>query len=338
MPDKGVDVPRAAIVDHQAHWYPRSCVEALIGRSTFPRVERGRDGEYGLTVADGLTQPQMQGLVMDIDEHLAQADGAGIEMLVIGPATLAEVLHLPAAEAAELLDRIHVEYSAAQRRHADRTAFLAALPMQDPDVAIEVLDRAVGELGLRGVSLIAANEGQPLNSEGAIAVFSRIAELGVPLFLHPGLRSSTVAHTRTAREEIGLAWMYQTALAALQLVDGGVLDVVPELVVVHPHLGGVLPYIAGRIAGLPGSTAEHPLEYYLKTRFYTDTAAATPAALPLAIEMYGIDRLLFASDHPFLQMTDLRHYIDDNLTPETSAQIYANRLPGLPTPAADTAQ
>lgn len=274
---------------------------------------------------------------MDIDEHLAQADAVGIAMLVIGPATLAQVLHLPAAEAAELLDRIHVEYSAAQLRYPGRTAFLAALPMQDPDVAIQVLDCAVGELGLRGVSVIAANEGRPLDSEGVIAVVSRIAELGVPLFLHPGLRSSTVGHTHTAREEIGLAWMYQTALAALQLIDGGVLDAVPRLVVVHPHLGGVLPYIAGRIAGVPGGRGKHPLEYYLKNRFYTDAAAATPATLALAMDTYGLNRLLFATDHPFLPMGALRHFIDDNLAPDTAAHIYPNRLPGLRAPIGEEA-
>ena len=33
----------SVIVDHQAHWYPRSCVEALIGRSDYPKVVRGTD-------------------------------------------------------------------------------------------------------------------------------------------------------------------------------------------------------------------------------------------------------------------------------------------------------
>jgi hypothetical protein len=61
MPKSRVDTTPAAIVDHQAHWYPRSCVESLIGRSVFPRVERGRGGDYVLTVGDGLAQPQMGG-------------------------------------------------------------------------------------------------------------------------------------------------------------------------------------------------------------------------------------------------------------------------------------
>jgi aminocarboxymuconate-semialdehyde decarboxylase len=208
--------------------------------------------------------------------------------------------------------------------------------MQDPAVALEVLDRAVRELGLKGVSLLTVNEGRPLVSEGTLAVFARIAELGVPLFLHPGLRSTTQGHTRSFREEVGLAWMYQTA-AALELVDGGVFDAVPDLAVVHPHLGGVLPYVAGRIGGLGGSKAQHPIEHYLKTRFYTDTAVSTPAALAIAIQTCGIDRLLFATDHPFNPMPALRDYLEDNLDPHDAARIYANRVSGLPA-AADQAR
>jgi aminocarboxymuconate-semialdehyde decarboxylase len=320
------------VVDYQAHWYPRSCVEALAGRSAYPKAERTADGGYVYLVDDGVSQPQMDKLTMDLEEHLARADAAGIGKLVFGPATLSEVLHLPAREAADLLDRVHEEYAAAQRAYPDRVAGLAALPMQDPAAALEVLNRAVGELGLRGVSLLTVNEGRPLASDDTLAVFARIAELGVPVFLHPALRSATVDRTRTFREEVGLAWMYQTALAALQLIDSGVLDAVPGLVVVHPHLGGVLPYVAGRISPLPGSKAEHPIEHYLKTRFYADTAAATPAALDLAVRAYGADRLVFATDHPFGPMTALRRYVENNLPPQTASRIYANRIPGLSFP------
>ena len=317
------------IVDHQTHWYPQPYVESLIGRSEYPRVERDADGGLVYLVDDGVTQPQMAALTADVEEHLAQADAAGIDMMVTGPATLAELLHLEAVEAAEMLDAIHVAYAEAQHEHPDRLAFLAALPMQDPAVALEVLDRAIGELGLRGVALLAVNEGRPLGGDETLPVFARIAELGVPLFLHPALRSDTVANTRTVREELGLAWMYQTAHAALELIDSGTLDAVPDLVVVHPHLGGVLPYVTGRIDGLPGSRAQRPVADYLKTRFYADTAAATPAALRLATDAYGVDRLLFASDHPFLPIARLRRYLEDNVDAETAARIYSNRVPGL---------
>jgi aminocarboxymuconate-semialdehyde decarboxylase len=323
-----------AVVDHQAHWYPHAYVEALIGRSKPPRVERAPHGQEVLLLDDDCRQPFLDRLVSDIEVHLAQATAAGIDVLVLGPATLGEVLHLPANEAAELLGRLHEEYAAAQRAHEDRLACLAALPLQEPSVALDVLERAIGELDLRGVALVAANEGHPIVSDATIPVLARIAELGVPLFLHPGFRSPTRTYTRTRRAENGLGWMFHTAVAALELVDTGLLDAVPDLVVVHPHLGGVLPYVAGRVSRLDGSRAAEPLEHYLRTRFYVDTAAATPAALELAIQAYGVDRLVFATDHPLLPMGTGRRYVDDNLSPQVAAQIYSNRVPGLRLPIA----
>jgi predicted TIM-barrel fold metal-dependent hydrolase len=328
----------ALVVDHQVHWYPPSAVEQLMGRSTYPKMERDADGGYVLWLDEGVSQPLMDRLAVDVEEHLAHAAEAGVDVLVIGPATMGEVFHLPAPEAADLLDHVHVEYAAAQRAHPDRLACLAALPMQEPSAALEVLDRAIGQLGLRGVSLLTTtvDREHPLVTEGSLAVFARIAELGVPLFLHPGFRSTTRLSTRTFREEAGLSWTYQTALTALELVVEGVLDAVPDLVVVHPHLGGVLPYVAERISPLGGSKARHPLEHYLKTRFYVDTAAGNPGALRLAIETYGIERVVFATDYPFYAMSSVRRWVENSAGPQAARQIYANRVPGLrlPTPAA----
>lgn len=326
--------PNTPVVDYQVHWYPPSVVEQLVGRSAYPTAERGADGEYVLWLDEGVSQPLMNRLAVDLDGHLAHAAAAGVDVLVLGPATLAEVFHLPPGEAAELLDRVHVEYAAAQRAHPDHVVALAALPMQDPSLALKVLDHAVGELDLRGVSLVTTiDEKRPLVTEDSLRVFARIAELGVPLVLHPGFRSATRFGTRTIREDAGLSWVYQTSLTALRLIDEGVLDAVPDLVVVHPHLGGVLPYVAARIGLLGGSKARHPIEHYFKTNFYVDTAAGNPGALRLAVEAYGIDRVIFATDYPFYDMSSVRQQVEDTLGPQAARQIYANRVPGLRLPA-----
>lgn len=135
------------------------------------------------------------------------------------------------------------------------------------------------------------------------------------------------------REEAGLSWTYQTALIALGLVDGGVFDAVPDLVVVHPHLGGVLPYVSERISPLPGSRAKHRLEDYLRTNFYVDTAAGNPGALRLAIETYGIERVVFATDYPFYPMRSVRSWVENAVGPLAARRIYDNRIPGLRLPA-----
>lgn len=331
---QGLVRPNTPVVDHQVHWYPPSVIEQLRGRPDHPKAERGPDGGYIMWLDDGLRMPIMDRLTTDLDSHLEHAAARGVDVLVLGPCTLGEVLHLPAAEAAELLDHVHVEYAAAQRAHPDHVVALAALPMQDPRLALEVLEHAVGELDLRGVSLMTTiDEKRPLITEYSIPVLARIAELGVPLVMHPGFRSATRFGTRTAREDAGLSWTYQTSLTALRLIDEGVLDVVPDLVVVHPHLGGVLPYVAERIGLLGGSKAKHPIEHYFKTNFYVDTAAGNPAALRLAIEAYGIDRILFATDYPFYDMSEVRRQVEGAVGSHAAQQIYANRLPGLRLPA-----
>lgn len=318
------------VVDYQVHWYPPSVVERLVGRTAYPRAERGPDGDYILWLDENRSQPLMSRLMADFDSHLAHAAASGVDVLVLGPATLAEVFHLPADEAAELLDRVHVEYARVQREHPDHVVALAALPMQDPALALKVLDHAIGELDLRGVSQqTTVDERRPLVTEDTIPVFARIAELGVPLVLHPGFRSATSIGTRDLREDAGLSWVYQTSLTALRLIDSGLLDTVPDLVVVHPHLGGVLPYIAERIELLGGSKAEHRIEHYLRTNFYVDTAAGNPGALRLAIETYGIDRVVFASDYPFYEQDATRRQVEGAVGVQAAQQIYANVVPGL---------
>jgi aminocarboxymuconate-semialdehyde decarboxylase len=327
--------PSTPIVDHQVHWFPPSAVERFVGRSVYPKAERGADGEYIFWLDEGIKQPLMDRLTTDLEGHLAHAAATGVDVLVLGPATLAEVFHLPAGEAAELLDHVHVEYAAAQRAHPDHIVALAALPMQDPSLALNVLDHAIGELDLRGVSLVSTvDEKRPLVTEDSLRVFARIAELGVPLVLHPGFRSATRFGTRTIREDAGLSWTYQTSLTALRLIDEGVLDAVPDLAVVHPHLGGVLPFVAERIGSLGGSKAKHPIEHYFTTNFYADTAAGNPGALRLAIEAYGLDRVVFATDYPFYDMASVRQQVEDAVGLEAAQRIYANRVPGLRLPTA----
>jgi len=214
------------VVDHQRHWYPPRYLEALLGRRDFPRTRRTGDG-WTYEVSELAPAPVAREQT-DLEHVLAVAAEHGVDAVVTGPATLGEVLHLPAAEAAELFGVLHEELAAAQRDRPDRVRCLAALPLQDADVALDVLERAVVELGLVGVSVLASNDGPAVATERTLPVFRRIEELGVPVVLHPGLRTSTASPDASWREEAALAWMYHTARAALGFVDSGTLDACPR--------------------------------------------------------------------------------------------------------------
>ena len=322
------------IVDHQAHWFPPSFLETLRKRATWPRLVTF-DGLPALEVADGAVLPVRPELA-DLDLQFASADENGIDVLVSSPITCGETSFLDPAEAAELLEELNEAVGAAQRRHPDRFVGLAMLPMQDPDRAIAVLDRAVSRDGLRGVSVLASNDGRPIATAETLPVYRRIEELDLPVVLHPAFRSSTFRGQHRSRAEAGVGWMVQTALAAVEMIDSGTLDACPGLVVVHPHLGGVLPYVAGR-ANRYTSIAERSLYEYLRTQFYVDTVSATPGALRLAVTAYGLDRVVFATDYPFIAMAPGREYVDAELDQAQRDAIYENRVPNLVLPDAKPA-
>jgi aminocarboxymuconate-semialdehyde decarboxylase len=318
------------VIDHQTHWFPPAALEALVGRKRLPRVEK-TDAGYMLEIAEGARLRLGRELV-DLDVQLREAAVHGVDMLVSSPVTLGEVMHLDAAEAAELLDELNAEVGRAQREHAGRFVGLAMLPLHDPARALELLDRAIAEHDLRGVCVLASIEGAPIGTEDTLPVFRRIEQLGVPVFLHPAVRSRSFPGAGrlviggVSWAEAGIGWMYETALAAVSLVDSGVLEACPALEVVHPHLGGVLPYVVGRLDRMRPAQVPCPMREYLRSRFYTDTVGATPGALQLAASLYGRDRLLFATDYPFVPMAPGHDYVTDGVEAGLREAILCNRL------------
>jgi predicted TIM-barrel fold metal-dependent hydrolase len=85
----------------------------------------------------------------------------------------------------------------------------------------------------------------------------------------------------------------------------GVLDEFPNLKLVCPHLGGALPYIIGRLdhqTRVLGRGPKHltraPSESLRQV--WLDLVSPLPLAMRFAYEFMGAERLLFASDHPWV--------------------------------------
>jgi aminocarboxymuconate-semialdehyde decarboxylase len=129
------------------------------------------------------------------------------------------------------------------------------------------------------------------------------------------------------------SWMFDTSLAALSLIVSGILDAHPSLVVLHPHVGGVLPYVSGRIEGLEntsGSTVKHSVAHYLKSVFYTDSLTTTPGALEMAARNYGQHRIVFGSDFPWVSRGEALAHLRSELSDEAlQGVLHENSVPGL---------
>ena len=205
------------------------------------------------------------------------------------------------------------------RRYPDAfPAFVAAVPLDDVEAALREIEYARTELGARGVQIYTNVCGKPLDGPEFEPLFAALAAHDLPAFLHPA-RSARFADypgEDKSRYEIWqvIGWPYETAACVARLVFSGVMDRHPGLKIVTHHLGGIIPYLEGRIgplwdqlgsrsegdenSGVLASLKSRPIDYF--RRLYADTAVGGSAgALRCGIDFFGHERVLFASDCPF---------------------------------------
>jgi predicted TIM-barrel fold metal-dependent hydrolase len=242
--------------------------------------------------------------------------------------------------------------------HPDRfIAFAASLPLNDVDASLKEMERAIGQLGAKGVMVYTNVAGKPLDAPEFQPIFAEAARREVPVWLHPA-RGAAMADYKSepaSSYEIwwALGWPYETSAAMARLVFSGAFDRHPDLKIVTHHLGGIVPYLEGRIgygwdqlgvrtsevdySALLRSMKRRPIDYF--RLFYADTAMfGARAATRCGVEFFGADRVLFASDMPFdptpgLYMRETIRVIESlDLTAEDRQRIYAGnaqRLLGL---------
>ncbi len=205
------------------------------------------------------------------------------------------------------------------RKHRDRDAgFLAALPMHDPEGLLKETQRAVRELGAVGVQVYSNVLGRPLTDPATLPLFDLMAELDLPIWLHParGAGFPDYVGERKSHYEIWwtFGWPYETSVAMAHIVFAGLFDKHPKLKIITHHMGGMIPYFEGRVG--PGwdqlgsrtsdedyrlllkKLKKRPLDYF--RMFYADTALfGAYDATVCGLKFFGADRVLFASDSPF---------------------------------------
>jgi predicted TIM-barrel fold metal-dependent hydrolase len=205
------------------------------------------------------------------------------------------------------------------RKYPDRfPAFIASLPMNDPENLLAEAKRAIKDLGAVGVQVFTNVLGRPLTKPETMPLFDLMAEFDLPIWMHPA-RGADFPDYKTepkSHYEIWwtLGWPYETSVAMAHLVFSGLFDRHPDLKIITHHLGGMIPYFEGRVG--PGwdqlgtrtsdedytlllkKLKKRPLDYF--RLFYADTALfGARDATMLGIKFFGSDRVLFGSDSPF---------------------------------------
>src|SRR5216684_4300835 len=291
------------IIDSHFHWWPRSVLDEFSKRKDYPRAERNARGGYSYRRGEGRGQPVNSWAEwFDLDKQLEHMDKLGHQVDVvcsIGPLSVC-FSDLPAEEGRDAAIEWNEEMAGAQRKYPGRLWASAAVPLRDTRIAIEVLDDAVGRLGLMGVNLPGSIGSDPhIDAQRLEPFYARVEELGLPMFLHPtDALFVDMLDGYGGALHLSLGRVVEVSVAAMRLVLSGMMERHPKLKIVMSHTGGALPYQSGRMdknsdmAKLP-----RPASTYLK-RMYTDTVSPHAAGMKFAIDYYGIDHVMYGTDYP----------------------------------------
>ncbi|MFI9628803.1 amidohydrolase family protein [Streptomyces sp. NPDC052042] len=285
------------LVDVHRHTMPQTVLDFLRSRTEPPFL----DGEFvRCTPGYGYRlTPEMTDLAANLEEMTA----AGVRTALLS-AIVGIVDQLPAAQAAALAQDVNDELADLARAHPGVLAPMAALPLADPEAAAEELLRANG-LGLCGPLLPVTVGGRQLGELGLDPLFEAAEATGTPLTLHP-TAPAFAAHFGDHALMSTLAFPVDTTACVLRLVLGGLYERWPDIRMVVPHAGSLLPYLMGRIdreamkyraSGGMGALTEPP-SVWLR-RMYVDAVSLWPPAIRLLLEVMGPERVMFGSDYPF---------------------------------------
>jgi aminocarboxymuconate-semialdehyde decarboxylase len=323
------------VIDTDAHFFPSDAFDDPTSkrkfRSRWPRVQfdaLGRDwvvfpeqletlNPYQRSIPCSLIPGKHHPGYYDAAARVEWLDGAGIDMQVLVPSPASFTYGCEPELGVAVCRSYNDAIGRVLRAHPGRFIGLAVLPMQDPDAAVEELDRATLELGIQAPLVISNVNGRNLNEFQFWPVYERMQDLNVPLIIH-GNRNGPIAGLDRLEHmhlDNALGFLFEGSLAITSLIMYGVLDMYPKLrvgvletgagyitylmdrleeVYDQETFGGISPYQSRKVKDL---ILRSPREY-MDQIWMCFNVGAEIRNVSHVVEQFGADRFMVNSDFP----------------------------------------
>lgn len=189
-------------------------------------------------------------------------------------------------------------------RYPKRFIGLATVPMQDPQLAIQELERCMKNLKLAGVQIGSHINDWNLSAPELSPFFEACESMGAAVFVHPWDMMGS-----SSMQRYWLPWLVgmpaETSRAICSMIFGGVFERLPNLRVMFSHGGGAFAGTLGRIMhgfnarpDLVAIDNPYPPTKYLG-QFWVDTLVFDADMMLQNLKLFGADKIALGSDYPF---------------------------------------
>jgi aminocarboxymuconate-semialdehyde decarboxylase len=193
--------------------------------------------------------------------------------------------------------------------HKDRFIAFTSPALQFPDLAVEQLEHAVKQLGMRGVAIGGHVKGEPLSMPKYDPFWAKVQELGVFVFMHPN-NSENIAKPGSLDGSGDLNNVIgnplETTLFLSRLILDGTLDRFPRLKICAAHGGGYIASYLGRTdvtcdvrQNAKCVNQKHPREYF-RDQILADSMVFSPEGVRHLVAEMGPSQVVYGTDMPFV--------------------------------------
>ena len=290
------------IVDFQQHYTP-------------PELLKGNRDAISVQLDEhGNPKYLLNPLLADLAAHVRMMDCAGIDAGVL---TCGSGFDQPDLGICRLInDRM----KQAVDDFPGRFIGLAHVPALKPAEAAAEMKRCAVDLKLPGVVIGSELQGQALDSEALRPFWRAAADLDLYVFIHP--LPNVIRWEHMYADDLGrmLGWQFSLMVAAVRMINSGLLDELPTLNVQFSHFAAGIGRYLGRIRGFQqrdkwgtaavpghGRRPKLPFDHYLENRLYYDCAGwAGPDHagdwgaewVRFGLQEVALSQTVFATDYP----------------------------------------
>ena len=300
-------------IDIHHHYVPEQVIgEAKrYGRTLGIALSEDKDGTIRFSFNGGPKYPLQRGLT-DVQPRLEMMEKGRIALAALDPSTQLLGYDLK-GEQAESWCRVYNEcVNEFLKKYPERFTAMAAVPIQEPARAANVLEHAVAQLGFRGAYIATNVNHRYYDSDEFDPFWAKAQELNVLVFMHPDNPAGT-----EVMGSFGLRLVCgnpaDTTLSLGLLIYSGVFDRFPNLKLCTCHGGGFFPYhmkrfdrefITGKQATRRADRPNAPKcvsapSAYLKN-LYFDTLVYDVETLDFLRRKVGAEHLMLGTDFPYI--------------------------------------
>ncbi|MDA3974088.1 amidohydrolase family protein [Enterococcus thailandicus] len=192
--------------------------------------------------------------------------------------------------------------------YPDQIGYFASLPLPYVNETLRTVERATKEQKALGFTVPTNSRGAYFGSEVFDEVYEQLNEQKAIVALHPNQPQLPMNATIDLPIPL-MGFFFDTTMTMLKLFQTHFFEKYPDIKLIVPHAGAVMPILTDRVAGY-FQNKEGIDVYDISKKLYFDTAGRVlPRQLPALMTLADPNHIVYGSDAPYTdkKSVDLLH-------------------------------